>query len=356
MKSRVVHAVLSVVMMLALSPIESAFSQPACIPALADIKGLAWDGQSLWAAVGPISGDDFIQKIDPVTGQVNASFAAPSRYPSGLSFDGEYLWQADFLGTTLYQIDPTTGATVREIRSPRRVTGLTWDGAALWVYSDSAALIQQLNPETGTTLNVFKAPTDDGEGLTWDGNHLWLTSTFETFKIDPEDGDVFETVDEGSSSAVTFDGSMLRLVERSPDEICQQEINTSPGASARLNPVGGNLVRTQAFDLVLLVKTPDVDVGVVKITFTFDLDEVTAFPPDPMTPPPEGSSEVVQKLASCLVQGTVQSRPGQTFRCPGLTGQMLGLGLHVLRASVELSDGLTLNDSVIWRVYDNAEP
>lgn len=354
MKSRLTPLVVLVAFAASSLSFSVVIAQDMCIPVTADIRGLAWDGQNLWAAVSPFSDDDLIQQIDPKTGQVGSSFAPPSRFPSGLTFDGKHLWQADLFGSTLYQIDRTTGQTVRTIPSRRRVTGITWDGKALWVYDDSAALLLQLNPENGAILNVLRAPTQGGEGLAWDGQHLWLTSILETFKIDPEDGDVFETVDEGSGRAVTFDGSGLRLVETTPDEICKLAVDTSAGVSVTIIPDGGSIALSQMFDLVLLVKTPEVTVN--KIDITYDLFPVTAFPPDPMNPPSSEAPEVVQRLATCLVPGTVQSRPGQTFRCPGLSGQILGVGLHVLRATVELSDGRTVRNAANWRVFGNSEP
>ncbi len=353
MDRKLVPVVLIVTLTVALLFFTRVIAQE-CIPAPANGKGLAWDGQNFWVAVS-VSGDgDLIQQVDPTTGQVGASFAAPGRFPSGLTFDGEHLWYADSFDDVLYQIDRATGNTVRTIPSRRRVTGITWNGKALWAYADAAALLLQLNPANGAILNVLRSPTQGGEGLAWDGQHLWLTSTLETFKIDPEDGDVFETVDEGSGRAVTFDGSALRLIEFLPDEICPLAIDTSAGVSVTIIPDGGGIALSQMFDLVLLVKTPEV--SVTKILLTFDLLPVQAFPSDPMNPPSTEAPAFVQKLATCLVPGTVQSRPGQTFRCPGVSGQLLGVGLHVLRASVELSDGRTVRNAANWRVFGNSEP
>ena len=165
---------------------------------------------------------------------------------------------------------------------------------------------------------------------------------------------MFETVEEGSRSAVAFDGSELRLVDTTPDEICKLAVDTSAGISVTIIPDSGSIALSQMFDLVLLVKTPEV--SVTKIDMTYDLFPVTAYPQDPMNPPSSEAPEVVQRLATCLVPGTVQSRPGETFRCPGLSGQIQGVGLHVLRATVELSDGRTVRNAANWRVFGNSEP
>jgi len=66
--------------------------------------GIAWDGISLWNA-------DYIQdtihELDPVTGSVINSFAAPEDSPHDLAYDGHYLWVVIGGGSNkVYQIEP----------------------------------------------------------------------------------------------------------------------------------------------------------------------------------------------------------------------------------------------------------
>jgi len=56
--------------------------------------GLAWDNGSLWVATGST-----LNKLDPNTGDVIVSIAAPGASPFGLTFDGRYLWNADQNGS-----------------------------------------------------------------------------------------------------------------------------------------------------------------------------------------------------------------------------------------------------------------
>jgi len=68
-----------------------------------------------------------------VTGDIVTSFPSPGTCPVGLTFDGKFLWIADYKTDTLYQIDPENGGVVNSLPSPGfRPSGLTWDGKYLW--------------------------------------------------------------------------------------------------------------------------------------------------------------------------------------------------------------------------------
>ncbi len=56
--------------------------------------------------------------IDPVDGSELRSFAVPGRRPTGLTFDGAWLWSADADSRQLFMIDPETGWVVHRLPSP----------------------------------------------------------------------------------------------------------------------------------------------------------------------------------------------------------------------------------------------
>lgn len=66
-------------------------------------------------------------------------------------------------------------------------------------------------------------------------------------------------------------------------------------------------------------------------------------------------SDVSAVLASCFKPGTLVSG-GQTFRCPGLTGGLLGRGTHTLEVVLNLSNGSSVSDTITWEVKENTEP
>ncbi len=66
-------------------------------------------------------------------------------------------------------------------------------------------------------------------------------------------------------------------------------------------------------------------------------------------------ADVASFIASCVIPGTLVSG-GSTFRCPGLSGAVLGTGTHTLAVTLDLSDGSSASDTVIWEVVGNTEP
>ncbi len=79
-----------------------------------------------------------------MSGEVIKSFASPSTYPSGLAFDGKYLWLCDAAADKIYQLD-LDGKVIKSFASPStEPLGLTFDGKYLWHCDDVAATIYQI--------------------------------------------------------------------------------------------------------------------------------------------------------------------------------------------------------------------
>lgn len=93
-------------------------------------NGLAHDGANLWCAEGR---DDRIYRMDPATGSVSGSFAAPSAVAFGLAYGAGYLWYVDGNSRWFYKIDPATGSVVTSFfKNVYKPYGLAHDGAYLW--------------------------------------------------------------------------------------------------------------------------------------------------------------------------------------------------------------------------------
>ena len=104
-----------------------------------------------------------------------------------------------------------------------------------------------------------------------------------------------------------------------------------------LSPASGTYSTTQNFDLSLILKVSGDPVSVVGGSATLNGGDVTA------------------ALVGCIIPGTLVSG-GNTFRCPGLSGAVLGIGTHTLAVTLDLSDGSSASDTVIWEVVGNTEP
>ncbi len=104
-----------------------------------------------------------------------------------------------------------------------------------------------------------------------------------------------------------------------------------------LSPASGTYLTTQNFDLSLILKVTGPAVSVVGASATLNAGDVTA------------------ALVGCIIPGTLVSG-GSTFRCPGLSGAFLGTGTHTLAVTLDLSDGSSVSNTVIWEVVGNTEP
>lgn len=129
----------------------------------------------------------------------------------------------------------------------------------------------------------------------------------------------FGTDEAGEVYVVDFRGAIFRLTATLP---------------FTLSPPSGTYLTTQAFDLVLVVRDP---ARLVSGTATFDGRDVSG------------------PLTACLRAGRVADGAA-TFRCPGVTGQALGPGVHVLAVTLRFDDGSASTARVVWEVLAVTEP
>ena len=185
----------------------------------ANIGGVTFDGQRVWAAAGknvlafdPDSGDVVrtldcaahagtafdgthlyqiaearIDKIDPATGKVLASIPAPGQgKDSGLAWAEGSLWVGQYRDRQIHQIDPDTGAVRRTIESNRFVTGVTWVDGELWhaTWEADESEIRRIDPQSGAVLERLAMPQGVGvSGLESDGAGLFYAGGGDSGKV-----------------------------------------------------------------------------------------------------------------------------------------------------------------------------
>jgi transglutaminase-like putative cysteine protease/outer membrane protein assembly factor BamB len=167
------------------------------------------------------------------TGEVVKSYDSPGHYPTGLTFDGNNLWMADYQTDLLYCIDPQNGKVLRTIPAPAYwPEGLAWDGEFLWCTDVKGGIplsenykgkIYNLDPKDGTVLKIIEAPTSTPRGLAWDGKYLWCVDSdaSEVIQFSSEDGTTIRSFTSPSSDprGLAFDGKYLWISDRGKDEI-----------------------------------------------------------------------------------------------------------------------------------------
>jgi len=197
--------------------------------------GLTFDGENLWLADYQT---DLLYCIDPEDGKVLKTIPAPAYWPEGLAWDGEFLWNADVKGGIplsenyagkIYRLDPENGQILKTIQAPSSTPrGLTWDGAYLWCVDNDADEVIQFSPDDGTTIRSFRSPASDPRGITFDGKYLWISDRIkdEIYMVDPTTGSVIIITDAPGSftRGICFDGSNLWAVDYQEDKIYKLKI------------------------------------------------------------------------------------------------------------------------------------
>ncbi|HEY7526830.1 MAG TPA: ABC transporter substrate-binding protein [Candidatus Limnocylindria bacterium] len=138
--------------------------------------------------------------------------------PVDATFAAGYFWVLNLEPLSFVQIDPKSGAIVRQVALPfNDPGGFAADEHNLWFADYSHPLIARIDVATGRELDRFDLsraikPADIGfSGLALGDGSLWATGKerAQVFRIDPETGKVQARIDDvGSFSAAFGDGAL----------------------------------------------------------------------------------------------------------------------------------------------------
>jgi 6-phosphogluconolactonase (cycloisomerase 2 family) len=269
--------------------------------------------------------------IDPTTGAL-AAIGSPQpvgRSPGSVTVHprGIAVYVANLLDNTIsaYAVDPGTGALTAEFPgSPFSTIERPFELVVMGLHALPDAAVGAAYSQTPTpagftppfsfTLAAGALPA----GVTLDPSTGTIAGT-------PATGGIFQFRVEATDAAG-------RLYNRSLG------LRVTGGAGLTISPPSGTLLTTQGFGLALVLQ----GTGTASVTTTTGrLD----------------GADVSAPLAAC-VAGNV--RPlvggGQVVSCPGLSGSLLGPGVHTFEATVGTSDGATHSSSVTWDVKAATEP
>ena len=105
------------------------------LPASGRLTGAEYGPEGLWMCLREPT---VVQLRDAEAMTVVRQYPARGVSPSGLTYADGVVVHGDFDDAMLYAIDATTGRNLGAVRVPGRPTGLTWDGRYVW-YCDFAA-------------------------------------------------------------------------------------------------------------------------------------------------------------------------------------------------------------------------
>lgn len=157
-----------------------------------------------------------------VIGHAEKTFKTPAQHPTGLTFDGKFLWLADSRTCFIYQIDPSDGRVLRQLKAPGfDPRGLAWDGQRLWCVDAGEGWIYGINVNTGIAEKLLESNSPDPIGLTFDGEFLWLVDNKEKklLKINRIDGMMHENIPapSASSKGLAWDGKYIWVSDNGDD-------------------------------------------------------------------------------------------------------------------------------------------
>lgn len=125
------------------------------------MRGLAFDGQYLWAANSGDGNSMFgpkIYRLDPDSGTVINVYNGIINHPCGLAWDGQYLWHSAYVGGTIYQLDTLGLSIVKTFAAPTtHPFDLAWDGTYLYAVKGNQPYISVIDTSTGLEVDSIEA-------------------------------------------------------------------------------------------------------------------------------------------------------------------------------------------------------
>lgn len=197
------------------SALPSKVDDPAADPQ-ANIFGITWDGQALWATD---TEEDKIYRVSAADGTILTEFTSPSTNPKGLTWDGEFLWNVDQDTNTIYKID--SGIIPLGIIGCVEKNGIPLSADALLTQETAIDQVTALDSEgcfvfssfvsgVGVNLEISEQGVDEKPVIT-------LTEVNGSVDVYIEVGGAY--VEPGYSALDTEDGDITASVFATPDVI-----------------------------------------------------------------------------------------------------------------------------------------
>jgi hypothetical protein len=186
---------------------------------------LAWDGEYLWRTRHAGAGD--IVKIDPETGNIIASFENPGiAQDRGIAFDGKSLWVNDFSALKVFEIDPQTGKILSSFKIPEMgsgASGIAWDGEYLylvnWLKRDQPGAPLYKLDRQGNLIGIVELEKGGGASITFDGQYFWVSPSGKGIRKYDKQGNLVGEIYAAAfgGEAIAYDGKYLWVLHRTQE-------------------------------------------------------------------------------------------------------------------------------------------
>lgn len=109
-------------------------------------RALAWDGEFLYSCGDAADGSSILYQIQVDSMEVAEAFDVPGHRPSGMCFDGRFVWISDRDSGRVDRFDPEAGAITRSAVTPGfSPFGVAWDGRDMWVTDSGTGRMYRLS-------------------------------------------------------------------------------------------------------------------------------------------------------------------------------------------------------------------
>jgi hypothetical protein len=167
--------------MLGISPATGAVTSFMPTPGISDAEvpgGATSTGGDFYASIN----DGSITCVNVANHTTQTIAAAGAGEPTGLAWDGSYLWQGTAgSANNLFRLDQATGAVLGTFTVSGGVQGVAWDGRDLWVSTVSSGGVTYIYryDRSGTMIDKFAAPAQLKHlgDLESDGTNLWAVDS-----------------------------------------------------------------------------------------------------------------------------------------------------------------------------------
>ncbi len=109
-------------------------------------RALAWDGEFLYSCGDAADGSSILYQIQVNPLEVAEAFDVPGHRPSGMCFDGRFVWISDRDSGRVDRFDPEAKAITRSAVTPGfSPFGVAWDGRDMWVTDSGTGRMYRLS-------------------------------------------------------------------------------------------------------------------------------------------------------------------------------------------------------------------
>ena len=177
------------------------------------VPGRAGFGCSLYV----VDGANQIYRLSADDGGVQQTWPARRSAPNGLRRRAAL---SDDHNGSIYALDPQTGIVEDTFAAPdKQAAGLAYADGVLFVLERKTKTIYKVTPDDGTILATCPVPDRQCEALAWDGKYLWTANRVrnEIYMHEPKSGAVLNILDalaRTSPRPGVYSGSFGRTTSR----------------------------------------------------------------------------------------------------------------------------------------------